>query len=538
MLKKLFKDIARRCRLPVPGIDLLHFLKCTALPGLFGEQFFRALDEDGDGRLSQTEFVTGVMKLYRGSYSELAHLIFQVIDFNHKGFIIPEEMKLLYQYLPVACLRCGAKIVRNWDLEPKLKSVFGANAVLSFEDVLASLERQQDFFEDILQALLTSLPRVIDETFEWGGSCLAQRCNEAQSNTLKPLKFQGRRYLFDLHHQALYCYTSIDRSSVKNIILLKGLFLEPLGSLEFALKTIRFQYIFEASSELERDEWVSRILEVTGYRWFDDYYETGEVLGEGANGQVLKAKHRITKMEAAVKIINKEGMDEKNEFRLRREIDVLKIVKHDNLLELYDVFETNDRIYLVTELVSGGTLFNWLEKQHFKVSEENARAIVSDLARALQYLHARGIVHRDIKLENVLLTTTGKRIHAKLIDFGLSTFLGPGEHSEEPVGTLKYVSPEVISRLQYNEKVDSWSLGVVIYVLLHGTTPFFGKTDEEVALRILKKRLSFDSDTWTDVSEKARDVVQKLLIRRANLRMSLKDLLQSEWLRDATPSLS
>jgi len=530
LLSKLFKDIARRCLLPTPGINLLHFLKCTTLPGLFGEQFFRALDQDEDGQLSRAEFVEGLMSLHRGTYSEVAKIVFEVVDFNHKGFIIPEEVRVLCHYLRSACLRCGAKVQKSWNLEDRLKAVFGPHAVLSFEDVMEGIEGQWDFFDEVLQALLTSLPPVIEDTFMLVHSCPSQSCAETSDGVLRSLRFQGRRLFFELRHQALYCFNSIDKSHMKSLILLKGLFVEPLEATEFTLRTQRFSYSFEAESEAERDDWVSRIVEATGYRWFDDYYETGELLGEGAYGQVLKAKDRSSRAAAAVKIISKDNLDAKAELRIRREIEVLKLGTHENLLELYDVFETSARIYIVTELVAGGTLFSWLQQQNFCVSEEAARCIMTDVARAVHFLHIRGVVHRDIKLENVLLSLDGKLPHAKLIDFGLAVFLGPGQFSDEPVGTLKYVCPEIISRLQYNEKADSWSLGVLLYILLHGTTPFFGKTDEEVALRILKKKLHFASGKWEEVSLGARLLLEKLLTRRAAARLSVRELVQSSWM--------
>ena len=509
---------------------MLHFLRCTSLPGLFGEQFFRALDKDEDGQLSRTEFVEGLMALHRGTYSEVARIVFEVVDFNHKGFIIPEEVRVLCHYLPSACLRCGTPVQRNWNLEGRLKTVFGPLPVLSFEDVMDGIEGQWDFFDEVLQALLTSLPPVIEDTFMLVNSCPSQSCADGSDGMLRPLRFQGRRLFFELKHQALYCFNSIDKSHMKSLILLKGLFVEPLDGREFTLKSQRFSYIMEAESEEERDDWVSRIVEATGYRWFDDYYEAGELLGEGAYGQVLKAKNRFTKTAAAVKIISKDNLDCKAELRIRREIEVLKLSRHDNLLELYDMFETSGRIYIVTELVAGGTLFAWLQSRNFSVSEEMARGIITDVAKAVQFLHIRGVVHRDIKLENVLLNLDGKQPRAKLIDFGLAIFLGPGQLSDEPVGTLKYVCPEIISRLQYNEKADSWSLGVLLYILLHGTTPFFGKSDDEIALRILKKKLHFSTGKWEEVSLSSRLLLEKLLTRRAAGRLSVRELVQSSWI--------
>jgi len=526
-LRKLFKDLARRCGLPTPGVDECEFLKLTKLPGLLGQQFFRALDTDNDGRLCQQEFISGFTALYKGPYTEVTSILAAVLDFNRQGYVTMEETKMLLRYLPLGCQRCGSPVSKSWELENKVNVIFGEHAVLSFENVLVVIDIHKAFFDVLYTALLNSLPEIFDEAM--GRSISCQGGHPPIENPLKPLKFEGHRYYFDLVRKAFYYYRSSDRSRVKGIILVTDLFVVPVGTHQFELKNFNFTYVFEATNEAERDEWIMRIHAEQQYRWFDDCYETGELLGSGAYGQVLKVKSRDSGRIAAVKIISKEVMDAKGEVRLRREIDILKVINHENLLKLYDVFETNDRIYIVTEIVTGGPLFSWLESQNFQITEATAKDLTRDVAKGLAYLHSYGIVHRDLKLENILLDLSGGKAKAKLIDYGLSCFLGPGQKSNEPVGTLKYVAPEIISRMHYREKIDCWSLGVILFILLQGTVPFFGKSDQEVAMRILRKRLHFDSEKWEQISLPARTALEGLLNRKAEKRFSMQELLRSEW---------
>lgn len=527
-LRKIFKDLARRCSLPTPGVDELEFLKVTKLSGLLGQQFFKALDTDNDGRLCQQEFISGFTALYKGPYGEMTSILAAVLDFNHQGYVTMEETKMLLRYLPLNCQRCGRPIDRPWKLEEKVNAIFGEHAVLSFEDVVAVINTQPDFFDALYTALLNSLPEIFDEAMN--NTALCKGISPPLETPLIPLRFAGHKYYFNLSRKALYYYKTQDRSRVKGIILLIDLFVVPAGVNQFELKNFNFTYIFDAANEAERDDWVNRIHIETGYRWFDDYYEAGELLGSGAYGQVLKAKDRKTGRIAAVKIISKEAMEAKCEVRIRREIDILRVINHENLLKLYDVFETNDRIYLVTEIVTGGPLFAWLEGLNFQIPEATARSLTRDIAKGLAYLHSYGIVHRDIKLENILLDTSGPEVKAKVIDYGLSCFLGPGQKTNEPVGTLKYVAPEIISRMQYREKIDCWSLGVIVFIFIQGSVPFYGKNDQEIAMRILRKKVRFDSEKWENVPLPTCQALEGLLNRKPERRLSMQELLRSEWL--------
>ena len=145
-----------------------------------------------------------------------------------------------------------------------------------------------------------------------------------------------------------------------------------------------------------------------------------------------------------MKIVKKKELSLKDIELLKREIEVLKICQHPNIIRFYDVFENSDFIYIVMEYLKGGDFFNYLESKNFKITEERAKTIAHQIATAIFYLHSFGIAHRDLKPENILMVNTELNSHIKLVDFGLSKTFGPGEVCKEPFGTLCYVSPEIL----------------------------------------------------------------------------------------------
>eukprot|EP00831_Metopus_contortus_P016182 TRINITY_DN16751_c0_g1_i2.p1 TRINITY_DN16751_c0_g1~~TRINITY_DN16751_c0_g1_i2.p1 ORF type:complete len:192 (-),score=33.12 TRINITY_DN16751_c0_g1_i2:238-813(-) len=170
-----------------------------------------------------------------------------------------------------------------------------------------------------------------------------------------------------------------------------------------------------------------------------------------------------------------------------------------NIIRLHDTFETTENILIVMDLLKGRDLYEYLDRRQFKISESRACNLVHYIATALYYLHSYGIVHRDIKLDNILMVDDSDECLPKLVDFGLSKMIGPNETCCEPFGTIGFVAPEVLLGKPYNKSVDIWGLGVVSYLLLVGKTPFEdeGEPDEEkIAKNTVSKKLDFDSEEW------------------------------------------
>jgi serine/threonine protein kinase len=171
----------------------------------------------------------------------------------------------------------------------------------------------------------------------------------------------------------------------------------------------------------------------------------------------------------AVKIFKKQGLTYKQIEWIRTEIEVLTVCNHPNIVRLYEVFESTDTIYMVIELLSD-TLYNYMNKKAFIIEETIVRKFMISITRAVSHLHIYGIIHRDIKADNVMLNTSKNDV--KIVDLGLAKILEPNELAIESVGTLCYAAPEIIEGAKYTEAVDMWSLGVLCYSLLNGELPF------------------------------------------------------------------
>jgi calcium-dependent protein kinase len=166
-------------------------------------------------------------------------------------------------------------------------------------------------------------------------------------------------------------------------------------------------------------------------------------------------------------------------------------------------------LYIVMEYLRGGDLFSFLEKRKFRVREEIAKHIAHQVATALYYLHSFGIVHRDMKPENILMVTTDEMSSVKIVDFGLSKTFGPGENCKEPFGTLCYVAPEILLQKPYDKSVDLWSLGVIIHLMLSGTLPFDSDDDREIARKTIYEEVALAHPVWeAEISNEAKDMVR------------------------------
>jgi serine/threonine protein kinase len=170
----------------------------------------------------------------------------------------------------------------------------------------------------------------------------------------------------------------------------------------------------------------------------------------------------------------------------------MKMSKHPNVVRLSDFFEDAENFYLILEYMGGGDLFDYLKSRSFRLSEERSKEITYQLVLAVQFLHSFGIVHRDIKLENVMMSDVSDLSVPKIADFGLAKIVGPTEKADEPFGTLGYAAPEVLRKEPYGPACDLWSLGCICHALLCGSLPFDHDSQRETARLTLQGRLLFD----------------------------------------------
>jgi len=215
---------------------------------------------------------------------------------------------------------------------------------------------------------------------------------------------------------------------------------------------------------------------------------------------------------------------------LKREIEILKICQHPNIIRMLDIFENQEYIYIVMELLKGGDLYSYLDTRNFKVSEERARSMIHSIATSTFYLHSYGITHRDLKPENILMVDKSEVSDIKLVDFGLSKIIGPNETCNEPFGTLGYVAPEVLLQKPYGKAVDLWSIGIITYLLLSGSLPFDDPVEREVARQTIYESVEFCKPIWEKISKEAINFIERLLVKDPENRMTLEQALEHPWL--------
>ncbi|XP_066503967.1 serine/threonine-protein kinase 33 isoform X2 [Hoplias malabaricus] len=270
-------------------------------------------------------------------------------------------------------------------------------------------------------------------------------------------------------------------------------------------------------------------------------YSFGRKLGQGSFGVVCEATHIETQKKWAIKKVNKEKAGSSGVKQLEREVSILKRVNHAHIIHLEEVFETPKKMYLVTELCEGGELKRLLQKKKH-LSEEETRHIISSLAEATVYLHKKDIVHRDLKLENILVKSyhhgdDNGTVNIKVTDFGLSVQKG-GVGSENMLqatcGTPIYMAPEVINGHAYSQQCDVWSIGVIMYLLLCGEPPFMSGTEERLFELIKKGELSFSGPVWDTISDAAKKVLRCLLKVDPAHRITASELLDNPWIRGDT----
>jgi len=217
-----------------------------------------------------------------------------------------------------------------------------------------------------------------------------------------------------------------------------------------------------------------------------------------------------------------------------REVQVHLLLDHPNVVRLHDVYETWNSVSLVTEFCKGGELYAHLaEKTVF--SEIEAATAMRQMLRAVAYLHAHQMVHRDLKLENFLYESTAPDAMLKLIDFGFSKVWNKVNPMKSCCGTISYVSPEVLRSQGYTNKCDVWSMGVILFMMLSGYPPFVGEKGE-IASKILSGTISWRGP-WSQISTRAHHFVKLLLCSNPDRRLSASEALQNPWLNAAAPPL-
>lgn len=266
----------------------------------------------------------------------------------------------------------------------------------------------------------------------------------------------------------------------------------------------------------------------------EDFFELGDILGTGAFSEVRLGTSKETGERYAVKIMKKPAAyDKRKQHIIDTEIEILKRVKHPNVVSLHDVFIANEHYYLVLQLITGGELFDKIVEL-VCYSEAEASKVVEQIIKGVQVLHKVDVVHRDLKPENLLLSTNDFDADVVITDFGLSAVLDDTKLVFDCVGTPSYIAPEVLVSLDYNcgysKEVDMWGVGVIMYILLCGFPPFYGETEDDVYDKIEACDFTFPSPYWDEISDDAKDLIEALLHPDPAKRITPEDALQHTWI--------
>jgi serine/threonine protein kinase len=265
-----------------------------------------------------------------------------------------------------------------------------------------------------------------------------------------------------------------------------------------------------------------------------EVYEFEKILGTGSYSSVVLGTHNETKKQYAIKIIDKSQLTDTSSERLRREIEINKILDHPNIVKVYEVYITNEDVSFVMELLGGGELFERIAKKG-AFPEDIARHHMKSLTQCIQYIHNKGIAHRDLKPENLLCDAAGNDCTIKICDFGFAK-RDTGNALETPLGTVAYVAPEVFNQEQYSKSVDMWSLGCILYFMLFGRPPFNSDNDDELEELVSEGKYSFP--TSRPVSDDAKDLVSHLLDVNPLKRYSAAQILEHRWIKAETESVA
>uniref|UniRef100_A0A8C7I3K8 non-specific serine/threonine protein kinase n=1 Tax=Oncorhynchus kisutch TaxID=8019 RepID=A0A8C7I3K8_ONCKI len=273
-----------------------------------------------------------------------------------------------------------------------------------------------------------------------------------------------------------------------------------------------------------------------GSAQFSDLYELQEDIGVGSYSICKRCVHRVSVMDYAVKIIDKGKRDPSEEIEI-----LMRYAQHPNIITLKDVYDEGRYVYVVTELMKGGELLDKILRQKF-FSEREASSVLYTITKTVHYLHCQGVVHRDLKPSNILyMDDSGNPDSIRICDFGFSKQLRGGNGLLlTPCYTANFVAPEVLMRQGYDAACDIWSLGVLLYTMLAGYTPFANgpkDTPEEILLRMGSGKFSLSGGNWDMVSDSSKDLLSKMLHVDPHQRYSAEQVLKHAWItqRDTLP---
>ena len=257
------------------------------------------------------------------------------------------------------------------------------------------------------------------------------------------------------------------------------------------------------------------------------YYQIIKLLGKGSFGKVYLGLQKLTNRLVAIKSIKKSAFKDEKKKKILSEMKILKnVLGHPNIIKLLEVFENEKYVFFVMEYASNGDLLDYLKKKII-LSENDSKYLFFQICSGLKFIHKKHIIHRDIKLDNILLDNNYK---CKICDFGVSRIMKKDEYITEQCGTPAYLAPEIIRDLGYkNLKADIWSLGILLFSIVTGNMPFKANSIDSLQKKILKGKFDFGD---SEISEECRDLVKKMLVVDPFKRIGIEEILEHKWLAE------
>ncbi|KAL6952151.1 calcium,calmodulin-dependent protein kinase [Sarracenia purpurea var. burkii] len=260
-------------------------------------------------------------------------------------------------------------------------------------------------------------------------------------------------------------------------------------------------------------------------------YRLCEVIGRGRFGVVYCCSSAVSGDSFACKSIDKRLLaDAIDRECIDKEPKILQLLSgHPNILQIYRVFEDENFLHVVTDLCDSADLYDRLTTSVRTFSEADAASVFQQLISAIAHCHRVGVAHRDIKPDNILFDSRNK---LRLADFGSAELFGCSERQtmRGVVGTPYYVAPEILSGREYSEKVDVWSAGVILYIMLAGVPPFYGESAAETFEAVMRGNLRFPTKIFRSVSPEAKDLLRKMICKDVFRRLSAEQVLRHPWI--------
>ena len=265
---------------------------------------------------------------------------------------------------------------------------------------------------------------------------------------------------------------------------------------------------------------------------FKSRYKLGDQLGEGAYSIVKAAVTKIGNKRVAVKIVDKHNLPKEDEDALKSEVEILRSIKHNHIVQCFDFYEEGGYFYVVLEYLDGGELFDRIVKKT-SYTEKEARDTIFLVVSAIKYCHDKNVVHRDLKPENLILKSKTNDSDIKIADFGFAIKARGDKSLRTQCGTPGYVAPEILEHEPYGKAVDMWSIGVITYILLGGYPPFYDENQSKLFKKIKKAEYQFHPENWNNISKEAMSFISGLLCLDASKRLSADQALDHPWLSTA-----